>query len=115
MVFVCVPGRGVVVVGVGDDVAVGVVGDCLAGVAGVLGDLGWGHSSFEGEADPAVAEVVGAGLGPGRLARPVGLAQEAIGYGARFRLVGAPGTGGPFELPRPLRQHDCYLGVLSRL
>ena len=36
------PGEGVVVVGVGDDVAVGVEGDWLAGVACLLGDLGWG-------------------------------------------------------------------------
>ena len=37
---VCFPGEGLVVVGVGDDVAVGVEGDRLACVAGLLGDLG---------------------------------------------------------------------------
>ena len=53
------PRRGVVVVGLGDDVAVGVEGDWLAGVACLLGDLGWGEALFEGEADLAVSEVVG--------------------------------------------------------
>ena len=53
------PGEGPAVVGLGDDVAVGVEGDWLAGVACLLGDLGWGEALFEGEADPAVSEVVG--------------------------------------------------------
>ena len=53
------PRRGLAIAGFGDDVAVGVEGDRLACVAGLLGDLGWGHASFEGEADPAVPEVVG--------------------------------------------------------
>ena len=57
--LVCFPGEGLVVVGVGDDVAVGVEGDRLAGVAGLLGDFGGWDAAFEGEVDPAVAEVVG--------------------------------------------------------
>ena len=52
-----------VVVGLGDDVAVGVEGDCLACVAGLLGDFGGRHVPFEGEADPAVSEVVGVVVG----------------------------------------------------
>ena len=78
------PGEGVGVVGLGDDVAVGVEGDCLACVAGVLGDFGGWGASFEGEADPAVAEVVGAvagcaGLVAGLLDRPSECAVAEVG------------------------------------
>ena len=44
----------------------------LACVAGVAGDLGRGDASFEGEADPAVSEVVGVVVGS-RLSRAAGL------------------------------------------
>ena len=97
-----VPGEGVVVVWLGDDVAVGVEGDCLAGVAGVLGDFGWCHASFEGEADPAVAEVVGgvagcAGLVAGFADRPSECAVGEVGEQAPLRGV-VPGRAGGVDL-----------------